>query len=114
MLNEGQSPELVGRPAMYREEVPGACFQNHLIRFRTGPRVDAFALLVFRHFLHSGVFRGIARWSALPDKAASNRAQAHPQSAPYTLYRQPIRSTILSSKCSFPGATQEHGSASNQ
>jgi len=64
LLNEGQSPELVGRPAMYRDEVPGACFQNHLIRFRAGPRVDAdFALLVFRHFMHSGVFRGIARWS---------------------------------------------------
>lgn len=64
LLNEGQSPELVGRPAMYRNEVPGACFQNHLIRFRSGPRVDAdFALLVFRHYMHSGVFRGIARWS---------------------------------------------------
>ena len=33
LLNEGQSPELVGRPAMYREEIPGACFQNTLIRF---------------------------------------------------------------------------------
>jgi hypothetical protein len=28
LLNEGQSPELVGRPAIYRGEVPGACFQN--------------------------------------------------------------------------------------
>jgi hypothetical protein len=31
LLNEGQSPELVGRPAMYKNEVPGACFQNTLI-----------------------------------------------------------------------------------
>jgi len=64
LLNEGQSLELVGRPAMYRDEVPGACFQNTLIRFRAGPSVDRdYALLIFRHFMHSGVFRQIARWS---------------------------------------------------
>lgn len=64
LLNEGQSPELVGRPAKYRDEVPGACFQNHLIRFRSGPLVDPdFALIVFRHYLHAGIFRGIAKWS---------------------------------------------------
>jgi type I restriction enzyme S subunit len=64
LLNEGQSPELVGRPAMYRDEVPGACFQNTLIRFRAGSNVDPdYALLIFRHFMHAGVFRQIARWS---------------------------------------------------
>src|SRR5690242_21963936 len=34
LLNEGQSIELVGRPAIYGGEVAGACFQNTLIRFR--------------------------------------------------------------------------------
>lgn len=64
LLNDGQSPELVGRPAMYRGEVPGACYQNHLIRFRSGDAVDPeFALLVFRHYLHSGRFRNAARWT---------------------------------------------------
>ena len=64
LLNEGQSPELVGRPAIYRGEVPGACFQNTLIRFRSGEGIDPeYALLVFRHYMHSGVFREIARWS---------------------------------------------------
>jgi len=64
LLNEGQSPELVGRPAMYRGEQPGLCFQNALLRFRTGPTVDAeFALLVFRHYLHSGQFRRVSRRS---------------------------------------------------
>lgn len=64
LLNEGQSPELVGRPAIYRGEVPGACFQNTLVRFRSGEEVDPeYALLVFRHYMHSGVFREIARWS---------------------------------------------------
>ncbi|MGC4077180.1 MAG: restriction endonuclease subunit S [Rubrivivax sp.] len=58
LLNEGQSPELVGRPAMYRGEVPGCCYQKTLLRFRARPGVlPDFALLVFRHYLHSGRFR---------------------------------------------------------
>ena len=64
LLNEGQSPALVGRAAIYRGEVPGACFQNTLIRFRAGGDVmPEFALLTFRRYLHSGIFRSIARWS---------------------------------------------------
>lgn len=64
LLNEGQSPQLVGRPAIYRGEVPDACFQNTLIRFRAAEGVEPeYALLVFRHYMHSGVFRRIARWS---------------------------------------------------
>ncbi|MDE0106410.1 MAG: restriction endonuclease subunit S [Bryobacterales bacterium] len=64
LLNEGQSPELVGRAAIYRDEIPGACFQNTLIRFRAGRGVaPEFALLVFRRYLHSGIFMSIARWS---------------------------------------------------
>lgn len=64
LLNEGQSPDMVGRPAMYRGEVPGACFQMTLLRFRAGPAVvPDFALIVFRHYLHAGEFRKVARWS---------------------------------------------------
>ena len=64
LLNEGQSPELVGRPAMYRDQVPGACFQNTLIRFRAESSVDPdYALLIFRRYMHAGVFQRIARWS---------------------------------------------------
>lgn len=64
LLNEGQSPELVGRPAMFDDEIVGACFQNTLLRFRAGPAVDRdFALIVFRHYLHSGQFKKVAQWS---------------------------------------------------
>lgn len=57
LLNEGQSPELLGRPAIYRGELPGSCFTNTLIRFRAanGVSVD-FALIVSRHFMHAGRF----------------------------------------------------------
>jgi type I restriction enzyme S subunit len=64
LLNEGQSPELVGRSAMYRDELPGACFQKTLIRFRAKPGMSpTFALLVFRAYLHTGRFRQASRWS---------------------------------------------------
>jgi type I restriction enzyme S subunit len=55
LLNEGQSPQYLGRPAMYRGELTGACFTNSLIRFQAGTSVvPDFALLVFRHCMHSG------------------------------------------------------------
>jgi type I restriction enzyme, S subunit len=63
-LNEGQSLELIGRPAMYRGELPDACFTNTLVRFRPCPSLDVkFALSVFRAFMHSGRFQKIARWT---------------------------------------------------
>lgn len=62
LLNEGQSPELVGRPAMYRGELPGACFTNSLIRFRPHGGIDRqFSLYLFLHHLWSGRFRREAR-----------------------------------------------------
>ncbi|MDF1554521.1 MAG: restriction endonuclease subunit S [Deferrisomatales bacterium] len=58
LLNEGQSPELLGRPAMYRGELPGSCFTNTLIRFRAAPPLGPdFSLLVFRAYMRSGRFR---------------------------------------------------------
>lgn len=64
LLNEGQSLEWVGRPAMFKGELPGACFQNTLVRFRAFQAVDpSYALLVFRGYLHTGRFQKIARWT---------------------------------------------------
>jgi len=62
LLNEGQSPHLVGRPAIYRGEVPGACFQNTLIRFKASPGVvPGYALIVFRAQLHARRYMRIAQ-----------------------------------------------------
>ena len=56
LLNEGQSPQYLGRPAMYRDELDEACFTNTLIRFQANIQIvnPNFALLVFRHNMHSG------------------------------------------------------------
>lgn len=62
LLNEGQSLELVGRPAIYRGELPRACFTNTLVRFRADNGVLAeYAIAVFLHYMQSGRFRKIAK-----------------------------------------------------
>jgi len=62
LLNEGQSPHLLGRPAIYRGTPAGAAFTNSLIRFQAGVDVlPEWALLVFRRHMHSGRFRRESR-----------------------------------------------------
>jgi type I restriction enzyme, S subunit len=62
LLNEGQSLELVGRPAMFRNEVENCCFQNTLVRFRADDGMNRdYALIVFRAYLHNGQFQKIAK-----------------------------------------------------
>lgn len=57
LLNEGQTPELLGRPAIYRGQPEDVAFTNSLLRFRAGPDVSPeWALAVFRHHMHSGRF----------------------------------------------------------
>jgi len=62
LLNEGQSTELVGRPAMWRDEKEGCCFQNTLVRFRGIPdkAIPEFALAVFLTYYRSGDFSKIS------------------------------------------------------
>ena len=62
LLNEGQSRELVGRSAIFRGEVPDACFQNTLVRFRPGPSIlGPYAHRYFQHCMYAGAFAAIAK-----------------------------------------------------
>ncbi len=64
LLNEGQSLELVGRPALFQGELPNACFQNTLVRFQPSNLLNPrFALIIFRSFFHTGAFQKIAKWT---------------------------------------------------
>jgi type I restriction enzyme S subunit len=57
LLNEGQSPEFLGRPAMWTAQTDEMYFTNSLIRFRAGEAVlPEWALLVFRRHMHFGRF----------------------------------------------------------
>lgn len=62
LLNEGQSKELVGRPAFFNGEIPGVCFQNTLLRFRVYECViPIYALRYFQTCMHSGRFQQAAQ-----------------------------------------------------
>ena len=62
LLNEGQTPELLGRPAIYRGDPPEIAFTNSLIRFVPGPDATSeWALLVFRRHMHAGRFKQESR-----------------------------------------------------
>lgn len=57
LLNEGQSPHLVGRPALYHGTPPNVAFTNSLLRFKANPDVmPEWALMVFRRHLHARRF----------------------------------------------------------
>ncbi len=61
LLNEGQSLELVGRSAIFRDEIAQVCFQNTLIRLRANESVsNEYILEYFRHCLYSGRFKKAA------------------------------------------------------
>ncbi|WP_435815164.1 restriction endonuclease subunit S [Xanthomonas campestris pv. incanae] len=62
LLNEGQSLDLVGRPAIYSGLPESCCFQNTLIRFRPSAEIDSeFALKRFQLCLYDGTFKAIAK-----------------------------------------------------
>ncbi|MGC4978130.1 restriction endonuclease subunit S [Streptomyces sp. DT199] len=62
LLNEGQSPEWLGRPAIYRGVPKEVGFTNSLLRFKAREDVlPEFALLVFRRHMHTGRFRRESR-----------------------------------------------------
>ncbi len=57
LLNEGSgSAKEVGKPAIWRDEIPDCCFQNTLIRVRTVPELVQFLFLHFRYDALSGAF----------------------------------------------------------
>ena len=77
LLNEGQSPELLGRPAIYRGDPPDIAFTNSILRFRSQAGIDPeWALLVFRHYMRSG---------RLP--RGENHYEHRPSFSPHTIKR---------------------------
>lgn len=62
LLNEGQTPDLLGRPALYRGDPADVAFTNSLIRFQAKAGVlPEFALLVFRRHMHAKRFKRESR-----------------------------------------------------
>ena len=76
LLNEGNSSrEVVGRSAISEDEVPGACFQNTLVRFRPGPEVlTLYAHQYFRYCVYTGTFAAMAKQTSIAHLGAQNLA----------------------------------------
>lgn len=74
LLNEGQTPDLLGRPALYRGDPPEVAFTNSLLRFKTGADVlPEFALLVFRRHMRAGRFKRESRITTNIAHLSANR-----------------------------------------
>jgi type I restriction enzyme S subunit len=62
IFNNTNSLELVGKTAIYNEELEQCSFSNHLTRIRTNSKIlPKWLLYQFLHLWSSGVFRAIAR-----------------------------------------------------
>lgn len=62
LLNEGQSRELVGRCAIFENQIEGCCFQNTLIRFRCGNElIPEFVFSYFQYLFYRQTFAAVAR-----------------------------------------------------
>ncbi|MEU6597267.1 restriction endonuclease subunit S [Streptomyces flaveolus] len=74
LLNEGQSPEWLGRPAIYRGVPEEVAFTNSILRFKAREDVlPEFALLVFRRHMHTGRFKRESRITTNIAHLSANR-----------------------------------------
>jgi len=61
LLSEASgSPEQVGKPAVWRNQIPNCCFQNTVIRFRPIYLSSEYFLLVFKNLYSNGFFSNIS------------------------------------------------------
>lgn len=75
LVDSSGSASQVGRAALWNDEIPDCCFQNHLIRFRPHAVLPDYALAVFRHLSLSGGFAAIARGIGIQHLGSSRLAE---------------------------------------
>jgi len=68
------SPDEVGKPAVWRGEIPGCCFQNTLIRVRSHAHLPEFLRLVFLRDALVGKFAAVAPGVGIHHLGASRLA----------------------------------------
>ena len=95
LLNEGQSLDLVGRSAIYQGVPENCCFQNSLIRFRSGTNTcPEFAQFVFQSYLRTGRFAGIALQTTSIAHLGAGRLAALRMPFPAIAEQEAIASTL--------------------
>lgn len=98
LLNEGQSIDLVGRCAMYRDEALFECaMQNQLLRFRAFATTDpGFSEHLFRYCQHTGVFSSISTQTTSVAHLGRSRFAELKLRWPATLKEQSAVAAVLS------------------
>jgi|GEM_PF-3989410 len=72
LLNEGG---LVGRTSLYNQELPFACFQNSILRFRCFDGImPEYMFIVFRHYFYTGRFKEAATKTTIAHLGATRLA----------------------------------------
>ena len=75
LVDSSGSASQVGRAALWNEQIPDCCYQNHLIRFRSHTVFPEYALAVFRHLSLSGGFAAVARGIGIQHLGSSRLAE---------------------------------------
>ena len=91
LLCEGNSPDLVGRGAIWRDEIPDCVHQNHVLRVRVldRKRVSPEFILEFINAPQGqAYFRSKAKWTTNLASINSKEVAAMPLPLPDTLKRQ--------------------------
>jgi type I restriction enzyme S subunit len=91
LLCEGNSPDLVGRGAIWREEIPDCVHQNHVLRVRILNRkrvMPEFILEYINSPQGQAYFRSKAKWTTNLASINSKEVAAMPLPLPDTLKRQ--------------------------
>ena len=68
------SPDEVGKPAYWNDELQDCCFQNTVIRYRSQVTDPKFALYIFYHFARNGIFARTAKGVGIQHLSAARFA----------------------------------------
>lgn len=91
LLCEGNSPDLVGRGAIWRDEIPDCVHQNHVLRVRILNRKQVMPEFILEYINSpqgQAYFRSKAKWTTNLASINSKEVAAMPLPLPDTLKRQ--------------------------
>jgi len=65
------SPDQVGKPAIWRDELRDCCFQNTVVRLRPNTIASEFLLVIFQHFYRNNIFSRLSAGVGINHLSAS-------------------------------------------
>jgi type I restriction enzyme S subunit len=71
------SPDQVGKPAVWQDQLPLCCFQNTVIRLRPAVEMSAYLLLCFQSYYVNGVFAKVAGGVGINHLSADKFSRLH-------------------------------------